>query len=264
MAQVLINDTTMIDIADAIREKIDIANQMLPSEMGGAIRGIDTGIKIPESIVAGETPVFVAILQNDSYDDAYREVVGLTIKKAGTYKFSICAGGTGGYGYLRKNGSNVHDFDNYGWTFITLNCQVGDRITLVTSDSTRASIMVYCLIVSIQWNIDSDFTSRFLVSSALEAITYETTMSATNIYIDIPKTATYKMMFRITGDSKAIAQLYKNGVAINGTKLTIGSSNLYSGNISCNAGDKITVYGEVYHSGDSMRIYQLSAEEIIN
>ena len=35
MAQVLINDTTMIDIADAIREKIDIANQMLPSEMGG-------------------------------------------------------------------------------------------------------------------------------------------------------------------------------------------------------------------------------------
>ena len=35
MVQVLINDTTMIDIADAIREKTDTNDQMLPSEMGG-------------------------------------------------------------------------------------------------------------------------------------------------------------------------------------------------------------------------------------
>ena len=35
MVQVLINDATMVDIADAIREKTDTSNQMLPSEMGG-------------------------------------------------------------------------------------------------------------------------------------------------------------------------------------------------------------------------------------
>ena len=231
---------------------------------GGAIRGIETGIKIPETIVAGETPVFVAILENTSIDDTYREVVGLTIKKTGTYKFSICADGTGGYGYLRKNGSNVQDFDHYGWTFINVNCQVGDRITLVTRDSTRASIIVHCLIVSIQWNVNSDFTSLFLASSVLQDITYDRTMSATSIYIDIPKTATYKMMFRISGSNKDAAQLYKNNAPINGTKITIGSSYFYSGNISCNAGDRITVYADVYSSGDSMYVYQLTAEEIIN
>ena len=230
---------------------------------GGAIRGIDTGTKIPEPIVAGEAPVFVAILNRRS-DDTWREVIGLTIKKTGTYKFSICAGGTGGYGDLEKNGSTVQDFNYYGWTFVTLDCQAGDRIALTTSDSTRASIIVYCLIVSIQWNVDSDFTSRFLASSVSETTTYNRTMSATSIYIDIPKTATYKMMYQIAGSNKDAAQLYKNGAAINGTKLTIGSSNFYSGNISCNAGDRITVYAEVYHSGDSMYVYQLTAEEIIN
>lgn len=35
MSTILLNDTTMVDIADAIREKNDITNQMLPSEMGG-------------------------------------------------------------------------------------------------------------------------------------------------------------------------------------------------------------------------------------
>lgn len=35
MSTVLINDTTMIDIADAIREKRGSTDQMLPSEMGG-------------------------------------------------------------------------------------------------------------------------------------------------------------------------------------------------------------------------------------
>ena len=35
MSTILLNDSTMIDIADAIREKTDTTNQMLPSEMGG-------------------------------------------------------------------------------------------------------------------------------------------------------------------------------------------------------------------------------------
>ena len=35
MAQVLINDSTLTDIANAIRSKTGETNQMYPSEMGG-------------------------------------------------------------------------------------------------------------------------------------------------------------------------------------------------------------------------------------
>ena len=42
MSVILLHDSTMIDIADAIREKTDTTNQILPSEMGGAIDSIET------------------------------------------------------------------------------------------------------------------------------------------------------------------------------------------------------------------------------
>lgn len=45
MSTILLNDTTMIDIANAIRSKTGETNQMLPSEMGGAISNIKTGEK---------------------------------------------------------------------------------------------------------------------------------------------------------------------------------------------------------------------------
>lgn len=41
MSAILVNDSTMTDIANAIREKSGTTNQMLPSEMGGAIRAIE-------------------------------------------------------------------------------------------------------------------------------------------------------------------------------------------------------------------------------
>lgn len=61
MSTILLNDTTMIDIADAIREKTDTTNQMLPSEMGGAIRGISAVEKriIPTRLYADTSKVDV-------------------------------------------------------------------------------------------------------------------------------------------------------------------------------------------------------------
>lgn len=35
MSAILVNDSTMTEIANAIREKSGTTNQMLPSEMGG-------------------------------------------------------------------------------------------------------------------------------------------------------------------------------------------------------------------------------------
>ena len=61
MSVILLNDTTMTDIADAIREKTDTTNQMLPSEMGGAIRGISAAEKriIPTRLYADSSKVDV-------------------------------------------------------------------------------------------------------------------------------------------------------------------------------------------------------------
>ena len=39
MSTILLNDTTMTDIANAIRSKTGETNQMLPSEMGGGNKG---------------------------------------------------------------------------------------------------------------------------------------------------------------------------------------------------------------------------------
>ena len=61
MSVILLNDSTMIDIADAIREKSGSTDQMLPSEMGGAIRGISAVEKriIPTRLYAKSSAVDV-------------------------------------------------------------------------------------------------------------------------------------------------------------------------------------------------------------
>lgn len=265
MSTILLNDSTMIDIADAIREKTDTTNQMLPSEMGGAIRGIETGIKIPESIVAGGTPVFCGILERNSFDDTYREVAATTIKKAGTYRFGVYATGTGGYGNLNKNGTGIGDFENNGWSTFDVNCQAGDRITVTTRDSTRASINVGCFIASIKWDGYSDFTSFFITSSTAQRFISSTSMTNSGIYVDIPKTGTYKMLFYVGGGGgDGVAQLYKNNVAISNARFSITTAKPCTCNISCNAGDRITIYGETGDRDSDLILYQLSAEEIIN
>lgn len=43
MARVFVNDTTLTDIADAIREKLDTEQTYKPSEMAEAVRGIQSG-----------------------------------------------------------------------------------------------------------------------------------------------------------------------------------------------------------------------------
>lgn len=43
MAQVLVNDSSLSAIADAIREKLDVETTYLPSQMAGAIESIETG-----------------------------------------------------------------------------------------------------------------------------------------------------------------------------------------------------------------------------
>lgn len=62
MSTILINDTTMTSIADAIRSKDSSEKKMLPSEMAGKIQDISTssiGVRTPISIktITGSTTI---------------------------------------------------------------------------------------------------------------------------------------------------------------------------------------------------------------
>ena len=50
MALGFINDATLTDIADAIREKKEISDLMFPGEMAELIRSIETGVSLPSWI----------------------------------------------------------------------------------------------------------------------------------------------------------------------------------------------------------------------
>lgn len=69
----------------------------------------------------------------------------------------------------------------------------------------------------------------------------------------------------IVKDNRYVAQLYKNGVAINGATAIWGVDGdkraAYIGNISCSKGDRIEIYFSSYDR-DSLSVTELIAEEI--
>lgn len=271
MPAVLVNDSTMTEIADAIREKDGSSTKMLPSEMAGKIQDISTGIEIPNPIVAGETPIFIARLNRHNIGNYVTELIGVTIKQSGTYKFSIhmMSIANGGSASLYKNGQNTGKSLSSGWNYVSLECNVGDRISVNGGSSSR-SVGIDCFIASIQWNID--FTSQVITSEVKSASTRSSSMTASNVFVNIPKTATYKFIFNaftggIVSGTRFVAQLYKNGTAISGATAVWGvdgdKTAAYVGNITCSKGDRIEIYFHSYNSS-SLQVGELTAEEIIN
>ena len=77
MAKVLVNESSLQDIADAIREKTEGTETFLPSTMGAAIRAMETGGAVKTATGTGTvssgitgldfTPFAVAIASSSSY-----------------------------------------------------------------------------------------------------------------------------------------------------------------------------------------------------
>lgn len=271
MSVILVNDSTMTEIADAIRKKSGVTEQMLPNEMADKIQNISTGIEIPNPITAGETPIFIARLNRHNIGNYVTELIGVTIKQSGTYKFSIhmMSIANGGRASLYKNGQNTSKLSSSGWTYVTLECNAGDRIS-INGGSSGNSVGIDCFIASIQWNID--FTSQVITSEVKSASTRSSSMTASNVFVNIPKTATYKFIFSaatggIVKDNRYVAQLYKNGAAISGATAVWGvdgsKTAAYVGNITCSKGDRIEIYFHSYDS-NSLNVTELTAEEISN
>lgn len=100
MSTVLINDTTMTSIADAIRSKGSSDEKMLPSEMAGKIQGISTGAKriIPTQMVISSSDKTITgkgILYHSH--GAYKETIDGTQY---TIPYQSQANGFSGTGHL--------------------------------------------------------------------------------------------------------------------------------------------------------------------
>jgi hypothetical protein len=85
-----------------------------------------------------------------------------------------------------------------------------------------------------------------LMSDTMAYTTTSTSMTASGIFITVPKDGTYRFKFscaRTNTSGTWTAQLYKNDSAISGATATWNQyQGTYSGDISCNAGDKIELY----------------------
>lgn len=278
----LVEGSTLTAIADAIREKTETSDVMYPSEMAGKIRNISMGIELPKTITAGDT-IIDAILLNEgvSYGESV-EIIGVTIKRTGTYKFRVCAeGGRAGNLYLYKNGAKAKKFEprtsngytQYrGWHSVDLSCNEGDRVSLyaVTTSSTSSTaytISISCFAIAIDWKFDF-FNTNAVASEVSQFSISKTAMTASGIYVTIPTTATYKFMFEASKGTASssvtcTAQLYKNGKAINGaTAVWDGKNATYSGQIACNEGDRIEVYGKTNNTSYEVTIRGMKAEEV--
>lgn len=168
MAKALIDDSTLTGIANAIRAKTGSADTMLPSQMAAAISGISTGtgggdLALPDTIVAGDTPVMANTSGAAvSATTLTQTNLTLTIAKAGTYRFKICALSTSSAGTvaLYKNGtqewSNAIDTTLAAPVSHDMECNSGDVITVWANKGSASYGMATMRVVSIVACIDWD------------------------------------------------------------------------------------------------------------
>ena len=51
--KLVVDKSSLVSVADAIREKTETTDVMYPSEMAGKIRNISMGIELPKTITIG-------------------------------------------------------------------------------------------------------------------------------------------------------------------------------------------------------------------
>ena len=140
MSQYIIQEETLTNIANAIREKTGSTAAMTPSGMAALINGIETGGGAPSTITAGDTPVLmdgrVVTATSSSWEET---AMAITIPKAGTYRFKWIMGDSYS-GYTRatrlyKNGvaaGTEHSASDHGDINCTddIECAAGDVMTM--------------------------------------------------------------------------------------------------------------------------------------
>ena len=118
MANVLVEETSLQDIADAIRSKLSVATTYKPSEMADAINSISSG---------GITPTgTISITTNGTHDVTTYAVADVSVSggvtPTGTKQISITS-----------NGTTTEDVTNYASAEISVNVSGGSSYTELTT-----------------------------------------------------------------------------------------------------------------------------------
>lgn len=271
----LVEGSTLTAIADAIREKTETSDVMYPSEMAGKIRAISAG-GIPEPITAGDT-IVAANLQTGhvSSDGDITEMFYIRMKKAGTYRFKsninrdgYTEDSTVGTAYIYVNGverSKQSVRNAGGWMSFDIACEKNDVVSLYVKAS-DVDLDVEYFLTCIDW--DNSISYLQVVSEVSDWSTSETWPSASGIYVVIPKTGTYDFRFTAERSSTSgtwVAQLYKNRVAISDATVVWNNKiGTYSGQIACNKGDRIEIYGRARGSNYILTVGGLVADEAVS
>ena len=151
------NETTGKSDAD-----LTVAMQSLIDGYG---HGVSSGGGLPDTIIAGDTPIIVSNVMVKTIADSNITATGIKIvvPKTGTYRFKFACGRTNITGdwktQLYKNGSAisgaVSTWSNYeGYCIADVSCDSGDEIEIYAqSRGTNYRNIIGQLVACIDWNI---------------------------------------------------------------------------------------------------------------
>ena len=151
------NETTGKSDAD-----LTVAMQSLIDGYG---QGESSGGGLPDTIIAGDTPIIVSNVMAKTIADSNITATGIKIvvPKTGTYRFKFACGRTNITGdwttQLYKNGSAisgaVSTWSNYeGYCIADVSCDSGDEIEIYAqSRGTNYRNIIGQLVACIDWNI---------------------------------------------------------------------------------------------------------------
>lgn len=154
-------------IADVLRSKTGGTAQLTLEQIATGISGLDTsgsgGLTLPDVIAAGDTPIMAnttgKTVTNTS--PAADTGVSLTMPKAGTYRFWVCANASGSSGtvHLYKNGTDDLGYKSAGISptapiSFDVECAAGDVISVwaFRGSGYVVGLSIFALIACIDWN----------------------------------------------------------------------------------------------------------------
>ena len=165
----LYEETHVQNIADAIRNKNGTQNTYKISDMSSAINNIQSGSSggtgLPDTIIAGDTPIIASNVMAKTIADSNITATGIKIvvPKTGTYRFKFACGRTNLTGdwttQIYKNGvaisGAVSTWSNYeGYCIADVSCDLGDEIEIYAkSRGANYRNIIGQLVACIDWNI---------------------------------------------------------------------------------------------------------------
>lgn len=163
----LIQQETMVNLGDSIREVLNSEKTYTPTEMADVINTRMIGI--PDPIVAGDYPIYGITTSQKISDSSYTDlgVFIFTVNRAGTYRFKWCCmkpaiGGSSGNGTALfvndiQQYENASFSDNVNFNEVDVTVVQGDIVSIKGKHSGMYATYIYGVSVCIDWSDSNAF-----------------------------------------------------------------------------------------------------------